>query len=116
MCKIYKKKKMFSFIIVDSPPEVTLYEVSPVHFHDSVVLKADISKDFHRVIWKKHDQDINNPKYEVCFNEDGSSFFCINNAKKEDAGTYTIEVQNEFGIGQSCQKFEVVRGTCILYH
>lgn len=115
MCKIYKKK-MFSFIIVGSRPEVTLYEVSPVHLHDSVVLKAEISNGFHSVIWKKHDQDINNPKYEVCFNGDGSSFFCINNAKKEDAGTYKIEVQNEFGIGQSSQKLEVVGGTCILYH
>lgn len=90
---------------------MTLNEVPPLHLHESVVLKAnirDVSKCL-SLIWIKHDQDIDNSKYEVSFTNT-SAVFCINDVKREDAGTYTIEVHNEFGKGQSSRKLEVVGG------
>lgn len=97
-------------------PEVTLNEVPPVHLNESVELKAtfqDVSRcDRLSVIWVKHDQDINIPhqKYEAVIDKKGSAVLRINNLKREDVGTYTVEVHNEFGKGQSSQKLEIIRG------
>lgn len=99
--------------------EVTLNEVPPVQLNDSVVLTAtfqDVSKcDRLSVIWVKQDQDIHSPhrKYEVTIDKKGSAVLYIKNVKKEDVGTYTVEVHNEFGKRQSSRKLEVIRG--ILY-
>lgn len=95
---------------------MTLNKIPPVHLNESVVLKAtfqDVSKcDRISVIWVKHDQDINSPhrKFEVIVDKKGSAVLRINNLKKEDFGTYTVEVHNEFGKGQSSQKLEIIRG------
>lgn len=98
---------------------VTLNEVPPLHIHESVDLKAniiDVSK-CHSVTWIKHNQDIDSPhpKYEIFFYPSGSAVFRINNVKKDDAGIYTIEVQNKYGKRQSTRKLEVMGGTCTLY-
>lgn len=95
---------------------MTLNGVPPVHLNESVELKAtfqDVSKcNRLSVIWVKHDQDINSPhrKYEVTIDKKGSAILYIKNVKNEDVGTYTVEVHNEFGKGQSSQKLEVIRG------
>lgn len=95
---------------------MTLNEISPVHLGERVYLKAtvqNISKcDKLSVIWVKHDQDIHTPhrKYEVTIDKNSYVVLYINNAKKEDAGTYTVEVHNNCGKGQSSQKLEVIRG------
>lgn len=95
---------------------MTLNEVPPVHLNDYVELKATF-QDFSQcdrlsVIWVKHDQDTNSPhrKYEVIIDKKGSAALRIKNLKKEDVGTYTVEVHNEFGKGQSSQRLEVIRG------
>lgn len=98
---------------------MTLNGVPPVYLNESVELKAtfqDVSKcNRLSVIWVKHDQDINSPhrKYEVTIDKKGSAVLYINNVKKEDVGTYTVEVHNEFGKGQSSQKLEIIRGILI---
>lgn len=95
---------------------MTLNEVPPVHLNESVELKAtfqDVSRcDRLSVIWVKHDQDINIPhqKYEAVIDKKGSAVLRINNLKREDVGTYTVEVHNEFGKGQSSQILEIIRG------
>lgn len=95
---------------------MTFYEVPPVHLNESVELKAafqNVSRyDRLSVIWVKHDPDINIPhrKYEVVIDQKGSAVLRINNLKREDVGTYTVEVHNKFGKGQSSQKLEVIRG------
>lgn len=94
---------------------MTLNEVHPVHLNKSVELKAtfqDLSKcDRLSVIWVKHDQDTNSPdrRYEVIIDKKGSAALRIKNLSKEDVGTYTVEVHNKFGKGQS-QKLEMIRG------
>lgn len=95
---------------------MTFNEVPPVHLNESVELKATFqyvsSCDRLSVIWVKHDPDINIPhrKYEVVIDKKGSAVLRINNLKREDVGTYEVEVHNQFGKGQSSQKLEVIRG------
>lgn len=63
-------------------------------------------------IWKKDNQKlyITDPKYRGSKNDVTFAVLQINKIKKEDEGTYTIEVQNELGQGQSSQKLVVVKG------
>lgn len=95
---------------------MTFDELPPVHLSEPVYLKAtvqNVSKcDKLSVIWVKHDQDIHTPhrKYEVTIDKNSYVVLYINNAKKEDAGTYTVEVHNKCGKRQSSQKLEVIRG------
>lgn len=94
---------------------MTLNKVPPVHLNKCVRLKATIRgfSEYHSVIWIKHNQDKDNtgPKIEGIVHEHGSAVLCIENVKKEDEGTYTIEVHNRFGKGQSSQQLKVIRGT-----
>lgn len=89
-------------------------EIVSAWFNTSGELKATICSfpKYHSVCWLKDDDilDMTDPKYKGSKNDESSASLCINNAKKEDAGTYTIEVQNEWGIGQSSLEFEVIEG------
>lgn len=115
MCKKFKQIEISCLTFAGSP-EVTLNEVPPVHLNASVELKASFQNvsrcERLSVIWVKHDQDINIPhrKYEVVIDRTGSAVLRIKNLKEDDVGTYTVEVHNEFGKGQSSQKLEIIRG------
>lgn len=69
----------------------------------------------HSVIWRKYDQDKDSdpPKYElqVNINQNGTVVLRINDVKKEDAGTYKIEVHNQYGKGDDDKRLEVFGGT-----
>lgn len=64
------------------------------------------------VIWTKDNQKIyiTDPKYKGSENEGSSAVLEINDVKKEDEGTYTIEVHNEFGKGKRSLKLVVIKG------
>lgn len=68
------------------------------------------------IIWKKDNQKIyiTDPKYEGSENEGNSAVLEINDVKKEDEGTYTIEVHNELGKGESSLELVVVKGKIYL--
>lgn len=70
------------------------------------------------IIWKKDNQKLNitDPKYKGSKNDDSCPVLHINNIKKEDEGTYTIEVNNELGKGQSSTKLVVVKGKIYLIY
>lgn len=92
-------------------------ELSPVQLKKCVTIEAtfqDVS-DCRSVILRKHDQEKDSPhlKYElqVNINQNGSVVVRINDVRKEDAGTYTIEVHNNYGKGQSSKELKVIGGT-----
>lgn len=69
----------------------------------------------HDVIWTKDNQNLNitDPKYKGSKNKGNYAVLEINDIKKEDEGTYTIEVHNDYGKGQSSLKLLVVTGKYI---
>lgn len=93
--------------------------ISDAFFNSPVKLKAKIRgyPKFNEVNWKKNNQDIDitDQKYEESITEDGSVVLCINDAKKEDEGIYTIEVHNGMGKGQSSYKLNVIGGKIFDY-
>lgn len=99
-------------------PEVTLNKISPVHPKTCVTLEATIRNVFEcdSVIWRKHDHSYHDPKFEfrVDINQNGSVVMRINDVRKEDAGTYTIEAHNKYGKGQSSKELKVIGGMYIL--
>lgn len=94
---------------------MTLKKISPVHLKTCVTLEATIVSECQSVIWIKHDQDknSNHPKFElqVDINQNGSVVMRINDVRKEDAGTYTIEAHNKYGKGERSTKLKVIGGT-----
>lgn len=68
------------------------------------------------VIWTKDNQKIyiTDPKYEGSENEGSFAVLEIKDVKKEDEGTYTIEVHNELGKGESSLELVVVKGKIYL--
>lgn len=70
------------------------------------------------IIWKKDNQKLNitDPKYKGSKNDNRFPVLHINNINKEDEGTYTIEVNNELGKGQSSIKLVVVKGKIYLIY
>lgn len=99
-------------------PEVNLQQVPKVALNTRVDLKATIRgfPRYQNVVWKKDKKNIDttDPKYETSEDSDKNyAVLCIKSVKKEDAGEYTIEVQNQLGEGQSSQKLEVKGGKYI---
>lgn len=113
MCNIVYSIKIF-WLTHAGVPEVTLNKVPPVHLNKCVILQATIRgfSEYHSVIWTKHnqDKDYSDPKLEGLVHEHGSAVLCIENFKKEDEGTYTIEVHNRFGKGHCSQQLKVIGG------
>lgn len=100
-------------------PEVTLDLDSETFLNSPVKIKATIrgNPKHEYVNWMKNNQDIDitDPKYEGSITDGGSAVLCISDAKKEDEGTYTIEVHNKMGKGQSSYQLNFIGGnTCIL--
>lgn len=100
--------------VIGGVPEVTLNKISPVHPKTCVTLEATIRNVFEcdSVIWRKHDHSYHDPKFEfrVDINQNGSVVMRINDVRKEDAGTYTIEAHNKYGKGQSSKELKVIGG------
>lgn len=102
-------------------PVVTLYHEEFTAYLDGSVRLHSRIRGFpknYEIIWKKDNQMlyITDPKYEGSKNDDDFPVLEINNVKKEDEGTYTIEVNNELGKGQSSIKLVVVKGKiCLIY-
>lgn len=84
----------------------------------NIEIKATIRgyPKYHSVIWKKDHRklDVTTPHYEGSKNDGKDAVLCINDVKREDAGTYTIEVLNEKGAGYSRQTLKVIGGKLYL--
>lgn len=101
-------------------PIVTLRKNVKAYLDGSERLTARIQgfQKKYEIIWKKNNQNLylTNPKYKGSENYENYAVLNINNVKKEDEGTYTIEVNNELGKGQSSIKLVVVKGKiCLIY-
>lgn len=72
----------------------------------------------YEITWKKDNQKLNitDPKYKGSKHDDRRPVLHINNIKKEDEGTYTIEVNNELGKGQCSIKLVVAKGKIYLIY
>lgn len=100
-------------------PKVTQYVSEEVVYLDGSVRINAWIRGFpkkYEFIWKKDNQKlyITDPKYKGSKNDDRNAVLQINEIKKEDEGTYTIEVHNELGQGQSSRKLVVVKGKIYL--
>lgn len=84
----------------------------------SKIIKATIRgyPKYHSVIWIKDDRklDVTTPHYQGSKNDGKYGFLCINDVKREDAGTYTIQVLNEEGADCSRQTLKVIGGKIYL--
>lgn len=113
------KNNLNNYITSSGFPEVTLEQNSETFLNSPLKIKATIRgyPKHEYVNWMKNNQeiDITDPKYEGSITDDCSAVLCINDAKKEDEGTYTIEVHNKMGKGQSSYKLNLIGGnSCIL--
>lgn len=88
------------------------------YLNESIQIEATIRgyPKYHSVIWKKDHRklDVTTPHYEGSKNDGKDAVLCINDVKREDAGTYTIEVLNEKGAGYTRQTLEVIGGKLYL--
>lgn len=100
-------------------PVVKLYDYNEIKTYTGgnqrLIAKIRGFPKKYEITWKKDNQELNitDPKYKGTNNDDRHSDFNINNIEKEDEGTYTIEVNNEMGKGQSSIKLVVVKGKTI---
>lgn len=98
---------------------MTLKQISEAFLNSAVKIKATIRgySKYEVVNWMKNDQDIDitDPKYEGSITDGSSAVLCINDAKKEDEGIYTIEVHNKMGKGQSSHNLYVTGGKILDY-
>lgn len=66
------------------------------------------------VIWKKGNDpiaiDINLPKYAGSSVVGDRPVLCINDTIEDDGDIYTIEVENQYGIGTSTEELFVIGG------
>lgn len=113
------KNNLKNHITSTGSPEVTLDLDSETFLNSPVKIKATIrgNPKHDYVNWMKNNQDIDitDPKYEGSITDGGSAVLCISDAKKEDEGTYTIEVHNKMDKGQSSYQLNLIGGnTCIL--
>ena len=80
--------------------------ITRVMYNECVCFKASIRcyPKYSRVNWIKNDSgplDIKNVKYRGSSSDGDNLVLCINNATKEDEGTYKMEAHNEYGSGES---------------
>lgn len=93
---------------------MTIHKVPSVLLNECVKFKATIRgfpKNY-KVTWKKSGRNINttDPKYKGSMVNGDISVLCIRNVEYDDNGVYTVTVQNDWGIGQSGEKLEVIGG------
>lgn len=89
-------------------------EIVSASLNESGKLQAKIRcfPKYNSLCWLRDGQklDITDPKYRESYCYDDSAALYIHNVESEDEGTYTIEVHNKFGKGESSLELEVTNG------